>query len=285
VRQQQRWAEIEVGASGDAQEVVGAILVEAVGCQGYASTANAVTGYLPVDDRLEDALQVLQEALAGSPDLAGMKPGVTLRTISEEDWANAWKEFFKPQRIGRRIVVKPTWEQYAPEPDDLVLLLDPGMAFGTGHHSTTRLCVAALEDHVTKGATVADVGTGSGILAVAALLLGASRVEATDNDPLAVRVARENIAVNGLGALARVSEASEPPTSPFDVVVANILADVILGMAPGLFAAVRPGGTLITSGIIAHRAEDVRAGLTAVGFADIETREEGDWVAVVGRRH
>lgn len=281
---QQRWAEIEVGVSGDAQEVIGAILVEVVGCQGYASTTTAVTGYLPVDDRLENALQVLQEALAQSPDLVGRKPEITLRTISEEDWANAWKEFFKPQRIGRRIVVKPTWEEYDPQPDDLILLLDPGMAFGTGHHSTTRLCIIALEDHVTSGATVADVGTGSGILAVASLLLGASHVEATDNDPLAVRIAQENITTNSLTDRTHVHESSTPPTGPFDIVVANILADVILGMATELYNAVRPGGLLIASGIISHRAEDVRKGLTAAGFSNIETKTEGDWVALIGHR-
>jgi ribosomal protein L11 methyltransferase len=280
----QKWAEIEIPVGGDAQEIVGALLTDVAGCHGYASTPLVVRGYLPVDDRLENTLLTLKQALNDSPDLPGPAPEITLRFVAEEDWATAWKQFFKPQRIGRRIVVKPTWEEFTPGPDDLVLQIDPGMAFGTGLHATTRLCLRAIEDEVTPGVSVADVGTGSGILAVGAALLGASRVEAVDNDPLAVRVAHENIAVNGVGDRISVYEAATPPPGTFDIVVANILADVILGMADALHAAVKPGGLLIASGIIESRAEDVRRGLTAAGFTAVETREEGEWVAVVARR-
>ncbi|GAB4461793.1 MAG: 50S ribosomal protein L11 methyltransferase [Armatimonadaceae bacterium] len=281
---QKRWAEIEIAVSGDAQEWVGAVLVDTVGCQGYATTAHAVTGYLPVDDRLENSLLTLRNALHDIPDLPAASRELTIRFVNEEDWANAWKEFFKPQRIGKRLVIKPTWEEYAPEPDDLILLLDPGMAFGTGHHSTTRLCLTALEDYVTPDMSIADVGTGSGILAVGAVLLGAARVEATDNDPLAVRIAEENIATNGMNDRIMVREASLPPAGEFDIVVANILADVILSMAKDLYTATRPDGMLIASGIIDHRAEDVRQGLVSVGYTIAETRTEGDWVAVLAQR-
>jgi ribosomal protein L11 methyltransferase len=280
----QKWAEIEVAVGGDAQEIVGALLTDVAGCHGYVSTPLVVRGYLPVDDRLENTLLTLKQSLVDSPDVPRPAAEITLRFVAEEDWANAWKQFFKPQRIGRRIVVKPTWEDFLPGPDDLILQIDPGMAFGTGLHATTRLCLRALEEHVTPGMAIADVGTGSGILAVGAALLGAASIEATDIDPLAVRVAKENIAVNSVTDRINVYEAATPPSGTFDIVVANILADVILGMADALYSAVRPGGALIASGIIESRAEDVRRGLRAVGFTAIVTHEEGEWIALVARR-
>jgi ribosomal protein L11 methyltransferase len=190
-QQQQRWAEVEVAVQGDAREIVGAVLMHVAGCPGYAETASTVTGYLPVDDRLEGTLHALRNALRELPDAAtGVNPEITIRFVDEADWANAWKQFFTPQRIGRRLVVKPTWEEWAAAPGDVVVQIDPGMAFGTGLHATTRLCLRALEERIRLGMRVADVGTGSGILAVAAALLGASEVAAVDIDPLAVRIAR-----------------------------------------------------------------------------------------------
>ena len=275
----QKWAEIEIAATGDAQEAVGALLTESAGCYGYASTARAVTGYLPVDDRLENTLLTLKASLATTP---GAGRDVTIRFVAEEDWATAWKQYFKPQRIGERIVVKPTWEAWDAAPADVVIQIDPGMAFGTGLHATTRLCLRALEAYVRPGVRVADVGTGSGILAIGAALLGASEVAAVDNDPVAVRVALENVAVNATVAeKITVAESSTPPPGQWDIVVANILADVILGMAPALRAATKPGGLLIASGIIAPRAADVERGLLAAGFHSPETLPDGEWVALI----
>ena len=281
-----RWAEIAVEARGDSQETVGALLTEVAGCQGYSTTPAAVSGYLPVDERLEATLNGLRDALRGLP-VAGVRdvsPEITIRFVEEADWANAWKQFFKPQRIGERLVVKPTWEPWEAEPGDVVIHIDPGMAFGTGLHATTRLCLRALETRVTPGAHVADVGTGSGILAVAAALLGAARVSAVDVDPLAVRIARENVDLNAVHGVVDVAEADAPPRGTFDIVVANILADVILGMAPALLSALPPGGLLIASGIIDSRAEDVRRGLQASGFAVEATASEGEWAAIFARR-
>jgi ribosomal protein L11 methyltransferase len=161
-----------------------------------------------------------------------------------------------------------------------VIDIDPGMAFGTGLHATTRLCLCELERYVTSGMHIADVGTGSGILAIAAAHLGAVRVEATDNDPLAVKIALENINLNNVGATVTAVESAVPPIGTFDIVVANILADVILGMRDALKNAIKPGGLLIASGIIAERAEDVRRGLAQIGFVLQETTNEGDWVAI-----
>ncbi len=281
-----RWAEIAVEVSGDAQEAVGALLTEVAGCQGYSAALEMVLGYLPVDDRLEGTLLALRNSLASLVD-AGFPevvPEITVRFVEEADWANAWKQYFKPQRIGRRLVVKPTWEAWDAAPDDVVIEIDPGMAFGTGLHATTRLCLRALEDAVVPGVSVADVGTGSGILAAAAARLGAARVAAVDIDPLAVRIARENVALNHTESIVHVAESDVPPPGTFDIVVANILADVIIGMAPALRDALRPHGTLIASGIIDTRAEDVRQGLIEVGLTIQETPTEGEWAAIIAQR-
>ncbi len=283
---EQRWAEIAIAATGDAaQEAVGAVLTEVVGIAGYAATAQTVTAYLPVDERLENTLLTLKAALTEVKrvhKIPGTSDEITVRFVAEEDWATAWKQYFKPQKIGTRIVVKPTWEPYASAPGDVVIEIDPGMAFGTGLHATTRLCLAGLERFVVSGASVADVGTGSGILAVAAILLGAGSAVAVDNDPLAVRIAAENVALNGVSAQVNVYEAASPPAGQFDIVVANILAHVILALAEPLFVATKPGGVLITSGILAgSSADQVAAGLTRAGFVSTEVVTEGEWASVV----
>ena len=190
-----RWAEISIDAEAGAVDAVGSAL-NAAGCGGFEvrETAEppAVAGYLPVDDRLEDRLGQLQDALAQLPahGVTGAGTELTLRYVEEADWANAWKAYFKPMRVGRRLLVTPPWEHPDLAPDDIPIIIDPGMAFGTGSHPTTKLCLAALEDYVQPGQTVADVGTGSGILAIAAAKLGAARITANDIDTLAVKIAR-----------------------------------------------------------------------------------------------
>ncbi len=198
-----RWAEISIDAEAGAVDAVGNALSVA-GCGGFEvrETAQppAVAGYLPVDDRLEARLSQLKDALARLPGygITGAGTELTLHYVEEADWANAWKAYFKPMRVGRRLVVTPPWEHPDLAPDDIPIVIDPGMAFGTGSHPTTQLCLAALEDFVQPGQAVADVGTGSGILAIAAAKLGAAHVAANDIDPLAVKIARENAAVNGV---------------------------------------------------------------------------------------
>lgn len=280
-----RWTEIIIDAGPEATDAVGAALY-AVGCGGFevreAAVPPAIAGYLPVDDRLEDRLGLLKDALAALPGhgVIGAGTDLTLRYVEEADWANAWKEFYKPFRVGRRLVVTPPWEHPELAPDDIPLVIDPGMAFGTGSHPTTQLCLVALEDYVRPGARVADIGTGSGILAIAAAKMGASHVAANDNDPLAVRIARENAAANGVPV--EITDAL--PTGQYDAVVANILADVIIGMAEELQALLAPGGVLLVSGIIDTREADVRLALEGIGLNHLETRRQTEWVALVFRQ-
>jgi len=279
-----RWAEITIDTPPEAIDAVGQALY-GVGCGGFEvrETAKppAVAGYLPVDDRLEDRLTVLQEALAALPGfgIMGVSTGLTLKYVEEADWANAWKAFYKPFRVGHRLIVTPPWESPVLAPDDIPLVIDPGMAFGTGSHPTTQLCLTALEDYVKPGQSVADVGTGSGILAIAAAKLGASPVAANDNDTLAVKIARENAAANGVS----VTVTEELPLGTYDILVANILADVIIGLASDLISRLKPSGLLIASGIIDTREADVQTALESLSLAHIETRRQGEWVALVFR--
>lgn len=277
-----RWAEIIIEAEPDAVDAVGNAL-NAAGCSGFEvrdeAQPPAVAGYLPVDDRLEDRLGKLQDALADLPKygISGAGTDLTLRYVEEADWANAWKAYFKPIRVGRHLIVTPPWEHPDLGPSDIPIVIDPGMAFGTGSHPTTQLCLGALEDYVKPGHRVADVGTGSGILAIAAAKLGASSVAANDIDPLAVKITRENANVNGVSV--EVTEAL--PDGSHDIVVANILADVIIGIAEELADLLKPNGALIASGIIDTRASDVREALEAIGLSHLETRRQGEWVAIV----
>ncbi len=280
-----RWAEIQINTEPGAVDAVGAALY-AAGCGGFevreAATPPAVAGYLPVDDRLEGRLEELQAALRALPGFGVLGAGteLTLRYVEEADWATAWKAYYKPIRLGKRLVVTPPWETPDLGPGDLAIVVDPGMAFGTGSHPTTQLCLVALEEYVRPGMAVADVGTGSGILAIAAAKLGASVVAASDNDPLAVTVAAENAAVNGVS----VAVAETVPPGPYSVVVANILADVIIGMAGSLAELTAPGGVLIASGIIDTREADVRQAVEAAGFTPKDTRRQGEWVALIFAR-
>jgi ribosomal protein L11 methyltransferase len=221
----------------------------------------------------------------------GLRPIGDLRTrlVSDTDWADAWKALFPVQRVGRRLVIRPTWRRHRVAPGDVVLALDPGMAFGTGLHPTTRLCLAALEgladDGRLTGAHVLDVGCGSGILAIAAVRLGAVAAIGVDTDPIAVEATRANARRNGLGRRIEAREGSLPSHAPpFDVVVANLVAGVLVPLATPLRDELRPGGTLLASGIFVDRETDVSAAFEAAGLALTGRSAEGDWVALAARR-
>ena len=253
-----------------------------------------VTIYLPDNAQGVDLLTALRGAMGRlrAADDGGAFGALTvsLANVREEDWANNWKQYFKPFRVGERFVIKPSWEPCSPEPGRVILEIDPASSFGTGQHHTTRLCLEQLEHVVKPGCTVLDMGCGSGILSAAALLLGAGHVTAVDIDENAVRTADENVRANGgddsrfaaycgnvLGDEALVRRIG----GGYDVVVANIVADVIIAMSGLLKSFLKPGGTLIVSGIITMRAREVADALAQSGLILDDTRELEDWNALI----
>ena len=210
------------------------------------------------------------------------------RELVQEDWETAWKDHFSLFRVGDRLVVRPSWVEYEGEPDELVITLDPGMAFGTGYHPTTRMCLTAMEQLVTLGVAVLDIGTGSGILTVAARLLGASSAVAIDTDPNAVKVARENCRANGLGREVRLARGTLPlpsaPAETFDLAVANISARVILDKASHTWEALKPAGCFIASGFIHTQTPEVIERFQDVGFSDISVEYSDEWACVISRK-
>jgi ribosomal protein L11 methyltransferase len=206
----------------------------------------------------------------------------------EEDWANAWKAHYSVHRVGRRVLVKAPWHDYDPAPDEIVVELDPGMAFGTGVHPSTQLAMVAIEDELKPGDRVLDVGTGSGVLTTAAALLGAKTVDAVDIEPVAVRSARENAERNGVGGIVRIERGSVGDEGPFqgeyDLVVANIIARILIELAPGLAKAARAGGTLILGGIIDVKETAVCDAFDEAGLTLVRREEREDWVSLVLRK-
>jgi ribosomal protein L11 methyltransferase len=297
-----RWIEVSVSVDGEAAEAA-AELFNRYGYQGVAiehegiepekiddgelppPTRLTVRAYLPEDDRADEAKRQLETGL-GYLNMMYPMPQPTYRIVDEQDWAEAWKAHYHPVRIGRRVLIRPLWIDVPFQPGDVEIALDPGMAFGTGTHPTTQLCLEALEDVTPQGGRVLDLGTGSGILAIGAAKLGAGQVYAIDNDPVAVKVTLENLAQNGIpsgqvvtaeGSLETVL-ATQPP---FDLIVVNILARVIIAMCgQGLGETVRPGGYAVFSGIILEQADDVEAALRGTGLVPVRRRQQSDWVVI-----
>lgn len=212
---------------------------------------------------------------------------VSIVEVNEEDWATAWKQYYHPVKISERFTIVPTWEEYTPvSTDELIIELDPGMAFGTGTHPTTVMCLQALEKVVQQGDTVVDIGTGSGVLSIGAALLGAKNVHALDLDEVAVRAAKENVELNKVSDTVSVFHGNLLDTvkEPADVVVANILAEIILSFTDDAFTIVKPGGLYVTSGIIGAKRDDVKAALEASGFVIEDVLMMEDWVAIIARR-
>lgn len=231
-----------------------------------------------VSERLRELLRADLGFDVGSLELES-------RGVREQDWAENWKKYYKPFRAGEHLVIKPSWEPYEAQAGDLVLELDPGMAFGTGTHETTFMCMQQLERYVTPGCRAIDVGCGSGILALAAAKLGAGDVLAIDLDELAVKVAAENTRKNGLADVVRVAHGDllERREEQADVIVANIIADVICYLCGPAKKHLLPGGVFICSGIIKEREEDVQRALSSAGYAVVSRLEKGEWVCLAAR--
>ncbi len=236
----------------------------------------SLAGYLAENQTDEARLNALCDDL-----VAAGAESIWREAIDEVDWAEAWKQFFKPMRLGRRLVIRPEWETFEAEADDIVIVLDPGQAFGTGDHPTTRMCLELLDALDLHGLDVADIGCGSGILAVAACRLGARSVVGVDIDGVAVEASAENAARNGVSFDVLAGKGFEPLPSEatYDLVVSNIISAALIVLAPEASGRVRPGGRWVVSGVIRNNWPDVAAAAERAGFQVDDVREEGDWVA------
>ena len=245
-----------------------------------------IKSYLPEDENMLNKVEQIIIELNEIETRLDMPPTrVTYKPVQEEDWANAWKVYFKPERIGKITVIKPTWETYEQQEGDLIIEIDPGMAFGTGNHATTALCLQMLEEYVKQGMDIIDVGTGSGILAIQAGLLGANTVQAMDYDTVAVSAAKENIALNNLQDKVSIcqSDLLAEAKGQADIIVANIIADIIIRLTPSTIEHLKGDKVFISSGIIDTRKDDVLQALQGNGFSIIEVREDKGWVAIAAR--
>ena len=245
-----------------------------------------VTGWFEANEVFQDVLSSLKASLEDSQDMRMGSLEVGIKHVHDEDWSEVWKQYYKPFHICNSIVVKPSWEDYEKKSGEHILHIDPGMAFGTGTHESTAMCMTLLEKYMQSGMTVFDVGTGSGILAIGAALLGAGSVLAVDIDPQAVRVAEENVTLNGLSDVITVAQSDLLKTtkSVCELCVANIIADVICGLAQPLRANIAKEGCFICSGIIKEREQDVVQALLAAEYTVLETLRQGEWVAMIARR-
>lgn len=245
-----------------------------------------VKAYFAEEDNIQDVLAYVNERLEELKEM-GLDLGeakVEHEKMHEEDWANTWKQYYKPSKVGEKIVVKPIWEEYEAKENELVVDLDPGMAFGTGTHETTRMCIQELERYVKEESTVFDVGCGSGILAIAAAKLGAKLAVGVDLDPVAVESSIENVGYNNLSNIEILhGNLVEVIDGKADIVVANILAEIICILTDDVKRVLKDGGIFITSGIIHDRVDMVCEKLEATGFEVIEKNRDGEWNCIVAK--
>ncbi len=299
------WIEVSLQVDGESAEAVAEVL-ERFGHQGVSLEQDGIPpdiwdedqvpppqsltlrAYFPYDEELEATQSQLETAL-GHMRLMYPMPTPVYRKVEADDWAEAWKAHYEPLRVGRRLVIRPLWIDLPPAADDIEIALDPGMAFGTGSHPTTQLCLQALEDLLQPAQSVLDLGSGSGILSIAAAKLGAGQVLALDTDAIAVAATRENAGANGVGRKVIAQQGSHDcllsSARRFDLVIVNILARIIVEMAKErLGEIVRPGGLAIFSGIIDTQADEVEAALRHTGLQPYARRQMGDWLLVETKR-
>lgn len=311
-----KWSEISIHTTAEATEAVSSILYE-MGANGvviedpevlhrewdtpfgeiyqlspddFPAEGVFVKAYLPVDSsELFDVVEELKEQLVQLTEY-GLDIGkalIAVNDVHEDEWAHAWKKYYKPVHVTDRMTIKPVWEEYEPRhPDEIIIEMDPGMAFGTGTHPTTILCLRAVEKYVDKGDRVYDVGTGTAILSIAAVKLGAEHVLAMDLDEVAVRSAQANTELNGVHEKITVRQNNllDGVEEPVEVVVANILAEVIVRFTDDVYRVLKPEGVFIASGIIQAREADVKKALADSGLVVVETIMIDDWVAIVSKK-
>ncbi|WOV88809.1 50S ribosomal protein L11 methyltransferase [Sporosarcina oncorhynchi] len=310
-----KWSEISIHTTHEATEAVANILHEA-GASGviiedshepdrihedkfgeiyelkkedFPEEGVIVKAYLPVNSFLIETVKEISESVDNLVEY-GLDVGINLvstNEVDEEDWATSWKKYYHPVKISERFTIVPTWEDYElVDSDELIIELDPGMAFGTGTHPTTVMCLQALEKYVKKGDSVIDVGTGSGVLSIGAALLGAKTVHALDLDEVAVTAAKENIQLNKVQEIVQVTHGNllDSIKEPASVIVANILAEVIMTFSQDAYAILPEGGLFIVSGIIAQKRDLVKDDLVSKGFEIIESVLMEDWVAIIAAK-
>lgn len=254
----------------------------------YPTEGIMLKAYLPVNSSLTDSVDQIKEninsLLVHDIDI-GLNQ-ITLTEVNEDDWANAWKKYYKPVRISEKITIVPSWEEYNPSEQELIIELDPGMAFGTGTHPTTTLCIQAIEKYMTEGDHVIDVGTGSGVLSIAAAKLGAESVDAYDLDDVAVQSAIANVQLNHVEDTVTVKQNNllDHVTGQADLIVGNLLADIILKFTDDAAKVLKNNGLFITSGIIKQKEQEVKESLIENGFTIEETLYMKDWVAIVAKK-
>jgi ribosomal protein L11 methyltransferase len=247
---------------------------------------NSIVGYFPDIDSSDI---ILEKIKTRSMELTqfGIQVTIEVEIVDEKDWADAWKAYFNVTRITDRIVIKPDWKDYEPAPDDIVIHLDPGMAFGTGTHPTTAMCLRMIQQFLVPGSGFLDVGTGSGILMIAAAGLGANRLTGIDIDEVAVEISKKNLEKNKVSPLLyslACTTLDQTPKKTYDLIAANIIAQVIVDIMPDIERRIAPGGVAILSGIIRERKPDVLAALETSNLHIYHETNEGEWVALAVKR-
>jgi len=309
-----KWVEVQIKTTTEAEEIVANIMYD-LGVTGLAienpndilafqqSEENwdyidpelikqdyegvIIKAYFPEDENLSDKIKLVRDYIETIPINETGKPlgTVTISEVYEKDWAEAWKKYYKPIKLGEKIVIKPTWEVYEAKEGEIVVELDPSMAFGTGTHETTMLCIEALEKYIDENRFVYDVGCGSGILSIVSAKLGAKRVVGVDLDPLCVRVSNENVALNGVKDRVEIIQGNllDRFNEKADIIVCNIIAEVIIDMTRYIKDYLKDNGIFIASGIITEKKDKVKETLAINGFKVLEERIINDWVLLVSK--
>jgi len=284
---QMKWTQVTVTTTQEASEAIANRLFE-LGATGVEVKDEAtLIAYFPMDDRVGERIRALRQFISRLAEFGidAAHTAIALRSIEDDNWAESWKSAFPPLRIGKRFLIVPTWVDVTPQPSEILLRLDPGMAFGTGQHATTRLSLELLELAMEGGERVADIGTGSGVLAIAAAKLGASHIDAVDVDPTVLPIAKRNFETNGVASIIRLlrGDGLLALEGEYDLILANILAKVILPMIPDFRRYLRPRGRLILSGISTAEVSQIEGALEANVLQIAETRQQESWVGILAR--